>query len=32
MGRVAFMFELGRFGLSPVGVDPDELAQDAGHA
>jgi predicted HTH domain antitoxin len=32
MGRVAFMFELGRFGLSPVGVDADELAQDAGRA
>ncbi len=32
MGRVAFMFELGRFGLSPIGVEPDELAQDAANA
>ncbi|MEM6454323.1 MAG: UPF0175 family protein [Acidobacteriota bacterium] len=30
--RVAFMFELGRFGLSPIGVDPDELDQDVAHA
>ncbi len=32
MGRVAFMFELGRFGLSPIGVEPDELAQDRANA
>lgn len=28
MGRVEFMFVLRRFGLSPVGVDPDELVGD----
>lgn len=28
MQRVAFMFALERFGLSPIGVDPDELEQD----
>lgn len=32
MGRVAFMFELNRFGLSPIGVDPDELAEDLANA
>lgn len=32
IGRVAFMFELGRFGLSPIGVDPDELAEDLANA
>lgn len=32
MGRVAFMFELGRYGLSPIGVEPEELAQDAANA
>jgi predicted HTH domain antitoxin len=28
VSRVAFMFELSRFGLSPIGVEPDELAED----
>jgi predicted HTH domain antitoxin len=28
MSRVAFMFELSRFGLSPMGQDPGELAED----
>ena len=28
MERVAFMFTLERFGLSPVGVEPDDLEQD----
>ena len=28
MGRVAFLFELGRFGLSPMGQEPKELAED----
>jgi hypothetical protein len=32
MSRVDFMFVLGRFGLSPIGVDPDELAEDRAHA
>ena len=32
MSRVDFMFALGRFGLSPIGVDPDELAEDRAHA
>jgi predicted HTH domain antitoxin len=32
MGRVEFMFALGRFGLSPLGVEPDELAEDMGNA
>jgi len=32
MDRVEFMFALGRYGLSPIGVDPDELEQDAAHA
>jgi predicted HTH domain antitoxin len=32
MGRVAFMFALQRFGLSPVGVEPDELAEDMANA
>jgi len=26
MSRVAFMFTLGRFGLSPIGVEPEDLA------
>jgi predicted HTH domain antitoxin len=30
--RVTFLFELQRFGLSPIGVDPDELASDTAHA
>lgn len=32
VGRVEFMFLLGRFGLSPVGVDPEELQQDLANA
>lgn len=32
MERVHFLFELQRFGLSPIGVDPDELAADADNA
>jgi len=32
MERVAFLFELQRFGLSPIGVDLDELASDTAHA
>jgi len=28
MGRVPFFFELGRFGLSPMGQTPDEVAED----
>lgn len=32
VGRVEFMFLLGRFGLSPVGVDPEELRQDLANA
>ena len=32
MGRVEFLFALGRFGLSPIGVDPDELAEDVANA
>ncbi len=32
MSRIAFMFELNRFGLSPIGVDPDELAEDLANA
>jgi predicted HTH domain antitoxin len=30
--RVTFLFEPQRFGLSPIGVDPDELANDTAHA
>jgi predicted HTH domain antitoxin len=30
--RVAFMLELARFGLSPFGVDANELAEDIAHA
>ena len=30
--RVAFLFELGRFGLSPIGVEPNELAEDTANA
>lgn len=29
MERVAFMFALERFGLSPIGVEPDEVETDA---
>ena len=32
MGRVAFMFALGRFGLSPIGVESNELAEDLANA
>lgn len=32
LSRVEFMFELGRLGLSPVGVDADELEEDAANA
>jgi hypothetical protein len=32
MGRVAFMFALNRFALSPIGVEPSELADDMGNA
>jgi predicted HTH domain antitoxin len=32
MSRVAFMFELARFGLSPMGQDPDELSADLANA
>ena len=32
MSRVAFMFELARFGLSPIGQDPGELAEDLANA
>ena len=30
--RLAFLFLLGQHGLSPVGVEPDELAEDLAHA
>ena len=30
--RITFLFELQRFGLSPIRVDPDELANDITHA
>lgn len=32
LNRVQFMFELARFGLSPIGVDPDELEGDFANA
>jgi len=32
MSRVAFMFELSRFGLSPIGQGPGELAEDLANA
>ena len=32
MTRVQFMFALGRYGLSPFGVDPSEITQDFGNA
>ena len=32
MDRVSFMFALDHFGLSPIGVDPDELEQDLKNA
>ncbi len=32
LSRVAFIFELARFGLSPMGQEPDELAGDLQNA
>jgi predicted HTH domain antitoxin len=32
MDRVAFMFQLARFGLSPIGQEPGELAEDMDNA
>jgi predicted HTH domain antitoxin len=32
MSRVAYMFTLDRFGLSPIGLEPGELAQDLANA
>lgn len=32
MPRVAFMFVLGEYGLSPFGETPEELAEDLAHA
>lgn len=32
MSRTEFFFALGRFGLSPIGVEPDELEQDLANA
>ena len=32
MSRVAFMFELARFGLSPIGQDPEEISEDLANA
>ncbi len=32
MSRVAFMFELSRFGLSPMGQEPDEIVEDVANA
>ena len=32
MSRVAFLFALSRFGLSPIGLEPGELAQDLANA
>ncbi len=32
IGRVEFMFALNRFGLSPIGLDPGELAEDLANA
>ncbi len=32
ISRVAFMFELDRFGLSPIGQDPSDLAEDLANA
>jgi hypothetical protein len=32
MGPAAFMFELARFGLSLLGQDPEELAEDVANA
>ncbi|RPI50425.1 MAG: UPF0175 family protein [Chloroflexi bacterium] len=32
ISRVAFLFELGRLGLSPLGQTPDEVAEDLANA
>lgn len=32
MGRVDFIFELAKYGLSPIGVDPEELESDFANA
>lgn len=32
MSRVEFMFALNRFGLSPIGLEPGELAEDLANA
>ena len=32
MSRIAFLFALQRFGISPIGVDPSELAADLASA
>jgi predicted HTH domain antitoxin len=32
ISRVEFMFELARFGLSPMGQEPGELAEDLANA
>jgi predicted HTH domain antitoxin len=32
VSRVAFIYELARFGLSPFGQEPDELEQDVANA
>lgn len=32
ISRVEFFFALGRFGLSPIGVDPEELERDLANA
>jgi len=32
ISRVTFIFALGRFGLSPIGLEPGELAEDMANA
>jgi hypothetical protein len=32
INRVTFMFALSRFGLSPIGLEPGELAEDLANA
>jgi predicted HTH domain antitoxin len=32
MSRVDFLYELGRFGVSPIQMEPDELEEDVKHA
>lgn len=32
MPRIAFLFELGKYGLSPFGEDPQELEEDLANA